>query len=312
MSKQYPDRISICLLWVAEAISFLGQRFCLQDPPSNHSQTWVSLGRHMENVTTKFMISPYQPKSKYVSPQTRFWEVDLLRGCAVILMVLFHIAFDLDYFGAASLDVHSGFWFFLGRLAAFLFVLLVGVSLVLSYWRAELKGQAKGFLRRLLKRGLWLLALAMGITLATYFLVGEGFIVFGVLHLIGVSILLAYPFLRLRSWSALIGILFIFIGWYFPNLGFGSPWLIWAGLAPKTFYSLDYFPLFPWFGVVLLGTALGDGLYRGYRRMVELPDLSRSPMVQAFAFLGRNSLAIYVVHQPALIAIMWLFSVIPR
>lgn len=244
--------------------------------------------------------------------QTRFWEVDLLRGCAVVLMVLFHLAFDLDYFDFARLDVHSGFWFFLGRLAAVLFVLLVGVSLVLSCRRAELQGQTSGFPRRLLKRSLWLLALAMGITLATYLFIGKGFIVFGVLHLIGVSILLAYPFLRLRSANAAIGLLFIFLGWYFSTLDFGSPWLIWVGLAPATFYTLDYFPLFPWFGVVLVGTALGDALFRGYRLRIELPDLSRSPLVRPFALLGKNSLAIYLLHQPTLIALLWLSGVIPR
>ncbi len=242
--------------------------------------------------------------------RTRFWEIDLLRGFAVVLMVLFHLPFDLDYFGVARLDVHSGFWFFLGRLAAVLFVLLVGVSLVLSFWRAELQGQASGFRRRLLKRSLWLLALATGITLATYLFIGKGFIVFGVLHLIGISILLAYPSLRLRSANAVIGLLFIFIGWYFSTLSFGSPWLIWAGLAPASFYTLDYFPLFPWFGVVLLGTALGDALFRGYRRRIELPDLSRSPLVRPFALLGRNSLAIYLFHQPVLIAILWLSGVV--
>jgi len=250
--------------------------------------------------------------SRNLRLQTRFWEVDLLRGLAVILMVLFHIAFDLDYFGAARIDVLSGFWFILGRMAAILFVFLVGVSLVLSCWRAELQGQASGFPRRLLKRSLWLLTLAMGITLATYLFIGNGFIVFGVLHLIGISILLACPFLRLRSANAVFGLLFILIGWYFSTLSFGSPWLIWAGLAPETFYTLDYFPLFPWFGVVLLGTALGDGLYRGYRRRIELPDLSRSLMVRPFALMGKNSLAIYIIHQPALIAILWLSGVIPR
>lgn len=268
-----------------------------------------------------------EPNSEYVRPlggsrltaevdarlKNRFWEVDLLRGSAVVLMVLFHLAFDINYFGVASLDVHSGFWFLLGRLAAFLFVLLVGVSLVLSFWRAELQGTASGFPRRLLKRSLWLLTLAMGITLATYLFIKEGFIVFGVLHLISISIFLAYPLLRLSSINvAVLGLLFIFIGWYFSNVSFGSPWLIWVGLAPAAFYTLDYFPLFPWFGVVLLGAALGNCFYRGYRRRMELPDLSCSPLVRPFAFLGRNSLLIYLLHQPLLIAILWIAGVISQ
>jgi uncharacterized membrane protein len=71
---------------------------------------------------------------------------------------------------------------------------------------------------------------------------------------------------------------------------------------------LDYFPIFPWFGVILMGIALGDLLYRGYRRRIALPDLSGSSFVKPFAFFGRNSLAIYLIHQPVLITLFYLFG----
>ena len=63
----------------------------------------------------------------------RFWEADLLRGVAIVLMVLYHLAFDLDYFAVYQIDVISGFWLAAARISASLFLLLVGLSLTLSY-----------------------------------------------------------------------------------------------------------------------------------------------------------------------------------
>ncbi len=239
----------------------------------------------------------------------RFWEVDFLRGMAIVLMVLFHLAYDLNYFGIQQIEVTSGFWFYLARFTASLFLLLVGVSLSLSHSRSRLLGQEDLFRLRLMKRSLWIFGLAMSITLVTYFFIREGFIVFGVLHLIGVSLLLAYPFLRIHVANFIFGLLFIFVGLSLQNLRVDFPWLLWLGLAPMDFRSVDYFPLFPWFGVILVGVAFGDLFYRGYRRRSPLPDLTGSSLVRGLEFLGRNSLAIYLAHQPALIGLMYLAGV---
>ena len=239
------------------------------------------------------------------SPTVRFWEVDFLRGVAIVLMVLYHFIFDLDYFAVYEIDVSSGFWLAVARAAASLFLLLVGLSLTLSHSRARLQGQEDRFRFRLLKRSAWILGLALGITIVTYLFIGEGFIVFGVLHLIGLSLLLAYPFLRLQRLNFIIGLLIILAGLYFQTISLGFPWLLWLGLVPPDFYSVDYFPVFPWFGVILIGMALGSLLYPGYRRRIAVPkDLSVSPFVRGLAFLGRNSLAIYLIHQPVIIALL--------
>jgi uncharacterized membrane protein len=243
------------------------------------------------------------------SPTVRFWEVDLLRGVAILLMVLYHLVFDLNYFAVYDIDVSSGFWLAVARFTASLFLLLVGLSLTLSHSRAKLLGQEDRFRLRLLKRSAWILGLALGITLVTYLFIGRGFIVFGVLHLIGLSLLLAYPFLRLHKSNFIFGLLVILLGIYLQNISVGFPWLLWLGLAPPDFYSVDYFPVFPWFGVILVGMELGDRLYPGYRRRIPVPDLSSSPFVRGLAFLGYNSLAVYLVHQPVIIAILYLAGV---
>jgi uncharacterized membrane protein len=243
------------------------------------------------------------------SPTVRFWEVDLLRGAAILLMVFYHLVFDLNYFAVYDIDVSSGFWLAVARLTASLFLLLVGLSLTLSHSRARLLGQEDRFRLRLVKRSAWILGLALGITLVTYLFIGKGLIVFGVLHLIGFSLLLAYPFLRLQGANFVFGLLFILLGTYLQNISVSFSWLIWLGLAPAVFYSVDYFPVFPWFGVILVGMGLGGLLYPGYRRRIAMPDLSSSPFVRGLAFLGRNSLAIYLVHQPVIIATMYLSGV---
>jgi uncharacterized membrane protein len=240
------------------------------------------------------------------SPTARFWEVDLLRGVAIVLMVLYHLVFDLDYFAVYDIDATSSFWLAIARLTASLFLLLVGLSLTLSHSRARLRGQEDRFFYRLLKRGAWIFSLAQGITIATYLFIGRGYIIFGVLHLIGLSLLLAYPFHRLQRANIIFGLLFILLGAYLQNISVGFSWLLWLGLAPPDFYSVDYFPVFPWFGVILAGMGLGYWLYPGYLRRIALPDFSLSPFVRALAFLGKNSLAIYLIHQPVMIAIMYL------
>ena len=247
------------------------------------------------------------------SPTVRFWEVDLLRGVAIVLMVLYHLVFDLNYFAVYDIEVSSGFWLAVARAAASLFLLLVGLSLTLSHSRARLLGQEDRFRIRLLKRIAWILSLALGVTLVTYLFIGKGFIVFGVLHLIGLSLLLAYPFLRLQRANIIFGLLFILLGIYLQTVSVDYPWLLWLGLAPPDFYSVDYFPVFPWFGLILVGMGLGRLFYPGYRRRIAVPDLSPSSFARGLAFLGRKSLAIYLIHQPIMIVIMYLAGVaMPR
>ena len=236
----------------------------------------------------------------------RLWEVDFLRGLAIVSMVIFHLAYDLEYFRIYEIDLSHGFWFYLARFTASLFLLLVGISLTLSYSRAKLAGQLSQYPFRLLKRSLWIMSLALGITLVTYIVIGGRFIVFGILHLISISILLAYPLLRLGRMNILLGLAAILLGLYIQELDVDFFWLIWLGLAPRSFASLDYVPLLPWFGVVLMGMAGGALLYKDLGRRFPLPDISAWPPVRGLLFLGRNSLAIYILHQPLLLGLIYL------
>lgn len=243
-----------------------------------------------------------------------------MRGVAVALMILYHLIFDLEYFAVLKIDASKGPALWLARATVLLFLLLVGLSLHLSRSRALERGQAQErargeareelsrFSRGLMKRSAGLLCIAMAITAASYLAIGRGFIVFGALHLIGLSLVLAYPFLMLGRGNFLIGMIIVLIGTVLPDVRVDHPWLIWIGLAPSDFYSLDYVPVFPWFGVVLIGIALGDLLYPLGRRRFELPDISESVAVRPLAFLGRVSLLVYLVHQPLMILVLYLLG----
>lgn len=242
---------------------------------------------------------------------SRFWELDLIRGLAVITMVFYHFLYDLNYFSVYPLDVRSGIWLYFAEATATTFIVLVGVSLTLSASRSRIRGDSGKLFARLFKRGVKIFSLGLGITMVTYLLIGRGFIIFGVLHLIGVSIVLAYPFLRLRTFNLFAGSAIVLMGIYLQGLTFNFPWLLWLGFVPYDFYTLDYFPVLPWFGLVLIGMYLGNRFYKDGRRGFKLPDLSGFFIVNWLSALGRNSLVVYLVHQPVLVAALFLAGVTP-
>jgi uncharacterized membrane protein len=139
---------------------------------------------------------------------------------------------------------------------------------------------------------------------------GMGVVAFGILHLIGISIILAYPFLGLRFTNLVLGVLIFATGQYIlaQDLYSQSFWLLPFGVVPEGVIMPDYRPLLPWFGVVLIGLFLGNVVYGDGRRpavLEEVPVLAR-PLVP----LGRNSLFIYLIHQPIIIALLAVTGVV--
>jgi uncharacterized membrane protein len=73
---------------------------------------------------------------------------------------------------------------------------------------------------------------------------------------------------------------------------------------PENFVTFDYFPIFPWFGVTLLGIYFGNLFYENGKRQFTIKDMSNNSIIKFLTFLGRNSLFIYLGHQPLLIILL--------
>ena len=258
-------------------------------------------------------MSTVQSAAARVTPRQaiqRFWEVDSLRGVAIVMMVIFHLMWDLWYFRVLpDVVLWAGFWKYFQRTTAILFILLVGVSLTISYQRSVAKRGVDGLYLKFLVRGLRIFGLGMVITVVTAAL-RIGYVHFGVLHLIGFSIAVAYPFLRYRRLNLALWAAFVVAGYFVRYQYVDTLWLVWLGLTPRLYAPNDFFPLIPWFGVVLLGVFLGNTFYPQGKRTFFLPDFSAWLPFRFLEFLGRHSLLIYMVHQPALFALLALFGII--
>ena len=130
-----------------------------------------------------------------IKARYRFWEVDLVRGIAVIEMIYFHFMWDLSFFRISDVNMLSSGWQNFARSIGSTFIFVMGLSLTLTYNRAIAKGGGDGLFNKFLRRGLKIFAWGMLITVATYFFAGRQFVVFGILHLLGATMILAYPFL---------------------------------------------------------------------------------------------------------------------
>ena len=262
----------------------------------------------------------------------RFYELDALRGFSVILMVGYHFLFDLDYFNI--LPMPGWLWpqQLYGFPITFLFIFIAGISLALSASKTK---NSKMLTQKMLKRGIFIFAVGLLITAVTWIYPHEGAILFGVLHLIGVSTILAIPFLiggtkernqknekddketqvseKMKNLFLILiplifGIVVIALSKVVEKIS-GPIWLVPLGIHPYGFYALDYEPLFPWFGVVLIGIAVGFWLYpKGERRFSMRKVEAR--WLMGVSWIGRQSLEIYLVHQPIILCVFFLAEII--
>lgn len=222
--------------------------------------------------------------------RNRIWELDFFRGIALILMILFHIIFDLKDLYGFDIEYQSGFYYYVGKAAAILFMLISGISCNLS--------------RSNTKRGLKVLGIALVITVVTH-LYGQGLgIKFGILHFLGLSMLIS-PILKKASNIVLLvlAVLPIIIGNIFTSIIMPNDYFFIFNLISSNFTSSDYYPLIPWIGVFIFGIVLGRLLYKEKKSVFRF-SLNENIISMA----GKHTLIVYVIHQPLILLILSLLS----
>ena len=229
----------------------------------------------------------------------RIWELDALRGLCILGVVVVHFVYDLVELYALVQWDYPPLFSFIMNWGGILFFLMSGISVTLG--------------RRCIRRGLLVIGGGLIISAVTYGMyrfgfAGKGLIIyFGVLHCLGVCMLLWPLVKRLPVWAlAVLGIALIAGGFYLQTLPPADhPWFTVLGLPHQGFVSSDYFPLLPNLGFFLMGAVLGKTLYR--KKETLLPRVNtQNPLIRFFLLCGKHSLWIYLLHQPVLSGIFYL------
>lgn len=235
----------------------------------------------------------------------RFVLLDQARGLALLAMIVYHALWDGLQFGLIEWTIDRDLAMqTAAKLIAGTFLVIVGLSLALANTQnATPLLQRPSFWRRV---GLIAGAAAV-VSLATHIALPQAPIYFGILHHIALASVLvavispAHPFVA----AALASVVLIMdhsVAWAALN----HPAAIWLGLGTVAPVTADWVPLFPWVAAPLLGFAVGKQLL--------VPWLgSRAPSEEAFhseplRWMGQHSLAIYLIHQPILIGLIYAYQ----
>lgn len=233
-------------------------------------------------------------------PGGRLVAIDLARSAALLGMAAYHFSYDLEIFGwlPPATVVTGGFWW-LARLVAGSFIFIAGMGLWLSHGGGIRWG---AFGRRLGRIG----AAAALVTLASWAVLPGLTIFYGILHSIAVSSLAGLLFLRLPAGLVLAAAAGAFALPHLVAVPALGGWLVWTGLSGTIPATADFEPFFPWFGPFLLGMAAGKLVTRldGWGLLAG----PRGAAAQWLAAPGRHSLAVYLIHQPVLIALVFAFT----
>lgn len=240
----------------------------------------------------------------------RFYLLDAFRAVALINMILFHAAYDLVYIFDKEMP-----WF---------------VSAPGYVWQQAicwsfifLSGMCFSFSRNHKRRGLLIFAMAMILTVVTALFTPDMLIQFGILHFMGLAMLLVSlmePLLgKIRPVFGFSGAVLLFIlcrdintgylgfeGFHFaalPSALYESSLLFPVGFPSRSFYSSDYFSILPWLFLYCAG-------YFFWRIIKDAPAVQRVLCfkIPVVSLIGSKTLPIYMVHQPVILAVLTVCS----
>lgn len=233
----------------------------------------------------------------------RIWELDAARGVCVLGMVVFHLLYDLQHLFHILPAGNSLLLDFIATWGGTLFFLISGICATLG--------------SHPVRRGLTVLGCGLAVTAVTLAIVAMGFadksmvILFGVLHCLGVCMLL-WPLFQRLKWPvlAILGSVMAAVGLYLDSRVYPVPhWLFPLGFQYPGFAAADYFPLLPFFGFFLLGAVIGLTLYRHKGSLFPRASTA-NPLIRFLTLTGKWSLPIYMLHQPVITGILSLLEVI--
>ena len=226
--------------------------------------------------------------------KTRAYEVDILRGTAIVLMVIFHFCYNLAAFDWWDINTNQQIeWRIFRKVIVTGFLLAVGMSSYLAYSHSI-------NLVKLTKATLKLMVIAALITVGSLFMYPNAWIYFGIIHFIAIALPISILFVRLPNTALIVGISCLIayqLGW----ISMHSLWLWTKEYVNLPQTSTDLVNFIPWISVVLIG------IYLMHKQLFKL-KVPCNQLSETLALFGRHSLAIYLIHQPIMFGVMFAIS----
>jgi uncharacterized membrane protein len=228
-------------------------------------------------------------------PTERFDRLDALRGAAVVWMVGFHFAFDLNHFRFIRQNFYEDpFWTWQRTCIVSMFLFCAGLGQAVALAQAQ---RWPRFWRR------WgqVAACALLVTAGSWYVFPRSFITFGVLHGIAVMLVIVRLTAPAGRWLWLLGLVAVLLPQFVQHPWFDARATQWVGLVTRKPVTEDFVPLLPWLGVMWWGVAAGQWTLARRRHWFSgaVPRAGR-----LLAVLGRWSLTTYMVHQPLFFAVL--------
>ncbi|CDF59357.1 heparan-alpha-glucosaminide N-acetyltransferase [Thermobrachium celere] len=222
----------------------------------------------------------------------RIGEIDLFRTIAIILMIIFHFVYDLNEFVGVDINYETGIWYFLGKAAGLLFIIISGIS--------------SNFSKKPIKNAFKIFIYAFLINIISYILFKDSYIRFGVLHFLGTMTIFSVILNKVKTYLLiLIQVLAYIIYRVVLHVFVSTYLLIPFGFTYSGFVSIDYYPIIPYIIYYILGILIYRLVYKKGKRI--LPIEIKSRIIEG---ISKKSLEIYLLHQPVILLVLYFMKLI--
>ena len=220
-------------------------------------------------------------------------------------MMIYHFIWDLGYFKFIELEtVTQGLSLFFAQCIGVSFIIISGISfriLVLN----------DNFRKKFLKRLSTLVFICIIITSVTFFIDNNSFIFFGILHLLATCSIISFLIINVSNKYTLFILFFVSSALSVANVNYSLPaYLSWIGFNEDVPPSNDFYPLFPWISFYFFGLWVSEAVRNFLLRYDEKIFYSLDNFnffYKSLLFLGKNSLTIYILHQPIFFSLFLIF-----